>query len=143
MDVERSDDGQHFSVLASLLPRAGEAGVVDYSYTDASPLPQGFYRLHLKEWTGNALYSPIVALRRSAVKTLSVYPNIATTSIEVDGISGAGNLEVLSADGQRLLTKPLNGDAHCALDVAGLSTGMYLLRVAAGGNLQTIRFFKQ
>jgi hypothetical protein len=85
--VQRStDDGKTFDVLDGLL--SNNQGT--YSYLDKAPsMAPNQYRLKLEDFNGNISYSQVITLSYSnlsnslTIKTISVYPNPASTVINL------------------------------------------------------------
>ncbi len=72
-------------------------------------------------------------------KTLSVYPNPATTTLHIDGIY-AGNAEIISATGGRM--KKLNLKDQ-QIDISDLPKGVYLLKIKTDKDIQIFKFIKE
>lgn len=139
--VERAPAGQATSfVELGRVAGSGSSNVSRrYQFTDAAPGAGGYYRLRQVDTDGQAHYSPVVVVVRSAAEDrLSVYPSPATTT-----------LQVASATTTRLVLYTMRGElvrqyeaatGQQTLDVSALPTGIYYLRDAATG--QSVRFVK-
>ncbi|WP_460611361.1 fibronectin type III domain-containing protein [Hymenobacter terrigena] len=71
---------------------------------------------------------------------LLVYPNPSNTgqlTLRLSGLSAAGQATLLNSLGQVVATKALNGTAEQTMSTRGLATGLYTLRVMAGGQVLT------
>jgi hypothetical protein len=71
---------------------------------------------------------------------LQVYPNPSNTgqlTLRLSGLSAAGQATLLNALGQVVATKALSGTAEQTMSTRGLATGLYTLRVMAGGQVLT------
>jgi hypothetical protein len=75
---------------------------------------------------------------------IDLYPNpvIDLLSISFGGIGGEKQVTVFALTGESLLSSNTES-GFIAMDVANLSTGMYLVRVVADGVVQTKKFKKQ
>ncbi len=123
-----------------------------YRFTDAQ-LPYAAdsltYRLKQLDADGSAAYSRAVALTRSAaraVELLAPYPNPTRHQATVrfalpDGAEGAARLELFDLLGRRIHTQNITGSGRqeTQLDVSGLSSGLYFLRLTAAGQTRTQR----
>ena len=72
----------------------------------------------------------------NVINQFSVYPNPATTIININSTVDKGQIEVFNLTGKRVLFKPLTlGDN--SLNVSSLVSGVYLARISANGNIET------
>lgn len=70
------------------------------------------------------------------------YPNPVKDILNVSYTQDIDSVEVFNVLGQKVITAPIN--AHSGqLDLSGLAAGSYLVRVAAGNQVQTIKVVKQ
>lgn len=72
----------------------------------------------------------------NTISQFNVYPNPATTQINITSSVSNGQLEIFNITGKRVLSKNLNlGDN--SLNVSSLVSGVYLARISADGKLET------
>ncbi|MFO7790574.1 MAG: T9SS type A sorting domain-containing protein, partial [Bacteroidales bacterium] len=69
------------------------------------------------------------------------YPNPATRHISITGSESGGQLRVYNQKGQVCLEKEYR--AGSTLDVSGLSSGVYSIRLNAGGKFHRGQFVKE
>ena len=126
-EVERSEDGGNFSVIASV-PAAGTSAVLrNYSYSDVSMLPeQAYYRLKQVDLDSSYYYSSIiVALQQGG--SLRLYPNPATTALFVESAEEIKSIVVNDALGNAVtLAKKEGGDSY---DTSALKPGIYFVLI--------------
>ncbi|MEP6713448.1 MAG: T9SS type A sorting domain-containing protein [Ferruginibacter sp.] len=141
-EVERSDDGVHFSSRGKVYGNGTTGLVHAYTYTDPLNTTSKivYYRLKDTDKDGRFGYSTIVAIRLNGAATVvnkySVYPNPFITDIKV-AISSASNqlgtFRVITLNGKEILNRKITiqaGDNIVVLkDFGTLATGSYILEV--------------
>lgn len=151
--IQRSADGQHFSVIDTVAATNAENGS-SYTYTDQHPLTGAdYYRLAQVDLDGTTNYSEIrevfvqqQASTGAAVTGMSLSPNPADALVYLqlgDGVSGSVEVRLLDVQGRTLrnwvFQKP-EGSWSQSLDVSGLPSGSYFIQ-ALGTNYQAIKTF--
>lgn len=95
--------------------------------------------------TSSALQVTVNEVLRAAgheLKSLTCYPNPASTYLNLDNATPIESINIYTLHGQKVLeSKP--GTTTAALDVSLLAAGSYIVKVAAGNAVQTIRIIKQ
>ncbi len=71
-----------------------------------------------------------------------LYPNPASTTINLKGLSVISSVEVFNALGQKVITTTPNSD-EVKLNVSGLQSGLYIISTIAEGKTTTQKFIKQ
>jgi poly(3-hydroxybutyrate) depolymerase len=146
--VQRSPDGENFSIIDTVPAAADAENGHSYTYTDQHPLTgPDYYRLAQVDLDGTTTYSPIrevFAGQSSAAFQLSPNPADATVYLELNG-SLAGSLEVrlLDVQGRTMrnwIFQKTEGAWNQPLDVSGLAAGSYFIQVT-GANYQAIKTF--
>ena len=147
-EVQRSVDGKIFGVLGRVAGYGSTASAHDYRYTDEG-LPANatllYYRLRQVDNDGTATFSPVrtVALKPQAA-ALEVYSPVVPDGLlhyaYTGPTTGTEQLEVYSMLGQRCGRFPLAATGPGTLSVAGLPSGVYVLRIANGSGHFTGRF---
>ncbi len=146
--IERSENGLDFYGIASV-PVKNEAR---YQWADKN-LPatakELYYRLRWKDMTGRMFVSAIVPVNVATEQvwvTLSPNPvkDRITIKIQPSGMATA-NLSVYDAIGKQLHTQKLAlqpGTNIKSFDAATLPTGIYILKLQVGKDMQVIKFMK-
>lgn len=151
--IQRSTDGQNFSVIDTVAAAANASNGHSYTYTDQHPLTGAdYYRLAQVDLDGTTNYSEIrevfVQQQASTVTTagLSLSPNPADAIVYLqlgDGVSGSVEVRLMDVQGRTLrnwvFQKP-EGSWSQSLDVSGLPAGSYFIQ-ALGTNYQAIKQF--
>ena len=138
-DIERSIDGQKFSVVGTQAAVGNSSISKNYSFTDAS-MASGtiYYRLKSVDKNGFYTYS---AIKSVVVKStpFSLYPNPvkASQNIKINYTSAATNkLTVLVTDalGKRVISTTQNvnaGTNNVSINTVGIAKGTYYLTISA------------
>ncbi|MEO5942496.1 MAG: T9SS type A sorting domain-containing protein [Ferruginibacter sp.] len=140
--VERSDDGIHFTSRGTVTGNGTSGLTHSYGFTDALNTTSKivYYRLKDIDKDGKFGYSTIVALRLKGASTtvnkFSVYPNPFVTDIKVSltsATSVTGTFRVFTLNGKEVLNRQIPvqaGDNIVVLkDFGTLATGSYILEV--------------
>ncbi|MBO9611678.1 MAG: T9SS type A sorting domain-containing protein [Dyadobacter sp.] len=138
-EIHRSADARRWEVLPDQ-PRAYGSGGHRYAATDYRPLAgANYYRLKMIDLDGSFAYSQIAAVKQGEVVRMRVYPNPASTVLQVETVAAnrlTGNAELLNAQGTVVARRKLtNGEAD--LPVGDLPKGIYLLRVQDNAGIQS------
>lgn len=78
----------------------------------------------------------------SAKVDLSVFPNPAASTLNVEASEYMRSITVYNLLGEKVMSKTLNGTS-AQLNIAELHSGIYMLSIQAGGNTYTKRFTKE
>lgn len=126
--LEASQDGTSFKPVASLQSSNNSSTSKQYSYTDKAvyALPKVYYRLKIVDRDGSFAYSKTATLDKSMKSNISVYPNPSTSLIHISGDFKSAVL--IDGNGKVVRSINFNGSSS-SIDVSGLATGNYTLRV--------------
>jgi hypothetical protein len=138
--VQRSQDGQHFTTVATL-PAAGAlsgSGTADYMYDDHLPAGTSgkwYYRLQITDPAGNS-YSAIKEIIVGMTKGggISVYPNPAINFVDLTIDPGAGSgagwqIALFAADGSQVQSGNYLPSHTIRIDFAHkLAAGVYFVQ---------------
>jgi uncharacterized repeat protein (TIGR01451 family) len=142
-EVERSFDGTRFTKLDQVAGQGTTILRTAYAFTDAGVASKAtgavYYRLKQVDTDGKSSYSPVrtVSFTKTAVLSLSLYPNPAQTVTKLDlsqlPTTVTVQVLVLDATGRTVLSTSLGGGLPQPLDVQSLATGTY--NVIVSGSL--------
>lgn len=139
-EVQRSFDGNYFTVI-SFVNSAGNSDVLkEYRITDV-PGRTGrvYYRLKQVDLNGNGKLSNIVSVLFSQEEIIKIYPNPAQRQVTIEGADQYNRVQLLDAAG-KLVKEQLNSGQHLlTMNLDGLRSGMYLLRLINGNDNSTIK----
>jgi uncharacterized repeat protein (TIGR01451 family) len=140
-EVERSDDGIHFSYRGSINGNGTSQVVHDYQYSDplATTAAIVYYRLRIIDIDGKGTYSKIIALKLNgtlANEMVTVYPNPFMTGVKISMNSSKEEdavFRILAIDGKELVRRIITiqkGDNIIVLrDLQQLNKGNYMLEI--------------
>ena len=111
-------------------------------------LPYINYRLHIIDKDGAIAYSPVVKLNLIAGNTgLVIAGNPATNTLNfrLDGWDASQTATVTISDllGRAVRTERVAGSGNQRINLGGLGSGVYFLKVQSGTDIQVQRFVKQ
>lgn len=149
--VERSANGNQFTAIGTVAASGNSDLVKTYTFEDRNSLAVGYYRLRMVDIDGKSELSKVIKLEnRSLGKTSwTLYPtrtgstvNLTVNSTQAERIS----IQVLDMNG-RLVKKEqrdvVKGVNLVALDVTGLTQGIYVVHGIVGGEKMSERFVKE
>ncbi len=139
-ELQRSFDGSTFITIA-FIAGAGNADVVkEYSTTDV-PGRTGrvYYRLIQVDFDGNSKLSQIVSVLFDKKGLIKVYPNPAQQQVTIEGVDNYNRVQLLDGSGRMVKEQLNNGQYLLTMNLGGLKSGMYLLRLINGIENQTIK----
>ncbi|RYY53725.1 MAG: T9SS type A sorting domain-containing protein [Chitinophagaceae bacterium] len=133
--TEHSTDGEHFVQYSTTAASESEL------YTSKAPLVQGmnYYRVRQNDIDGHFSYSKLVTIRDETADGPSVYPNPATTSINVKGYQLFNTWKITDIQGRVIRQGKVSANA---ITVASLNTGVYFLVLEGNPGKNSIRFVK-
>ncbi len=137
-DIERSPEGRNWTHIGSLSSKAENGNTnskQEYSFSDEVPLPGvNYYRLKQSDFDGKYLYSRIREVRFNTPN--NVYPNPASETVNIAGLSGTEEIKVFSLAGRVVLQTTARGTTeHISLDK--LVNGIYLVQVTTSQGIVT------
>lgn len=131
-EVQRSSNGHDFETIATV-------SFGSRTYTDAPPHDgEWYYRIKVME-NSTVTYTSVMPVKIKCVNDeIRVYPNPAVdlVTILINGATSNANYHLLTAAGA-LVTKGTINNGIAKLNVAGLSAGVYLLRIENNGKVET------
>jgi hypothetical protein len=136
-EIYRSSDVRNW-VLLPEQPAAMGSGGHRYSATDYHPATGlNYYRLKMVDTDGSFAWSQIVSADHGNAVPIRVYPNPATTvlQLEMAGVL-SGNAALISSNGVEVIKADLK-NGRTSLPVGDLPKGIYLLRVQTGPTIHT------
>lgn len=80
----------------------------------------------------------ITGLADESIQAISIYPNPASTSFMMDGLTSGSTITLLDAMGRNVISTVATS-SRTEVSVVGLSAGIYMVQVQEGGNLRTSR----
>ncbi len=147
-DVERSRNGQTFTVIGSVASNGFSNFPTSYVYMDNAPLPGiAYYRIKSIENDGSQ-YSSIVKVNSSAMsQNLSLHPNPVKDrlTISLPGVKSLANatITISNMQGVQVMQTTLQAANTKMIDVSGFSNGVYLVLITTrSGEIYQDKFVK-
>lgn len=145
-EVERSDDGLHFTKVGELEAAGNSATTIKYTFNDQlSSAGAYFYRLKQIDFNGTFEHSKVVYVnsKKGAGAVTKVFPNPTKGEIQLIGATSAdlqpNNLSIFSISGQRIKYQVI-GNA-ISMDPAA-PDGVYIIRLQSAAGLQQFKVVK-
>ena len=144
-DIEKSLDGQLYTVIGTVKGNNNSNVLLNYQYTDYSD-EKGivYYRLNQHDFNGTSSRSPVISLHKSSSGFI-IYPNPFEESFEITCPSSEETtVRVLFSDlSGRVLSDELlavsNGKIQAGKD---LNAGVFICTLFTSNNTQSIRLIK-
>lgn len=134
--IERSTNGSTYDSVGRV-QASTMVGTNNYSYTETNYNATTYYRIRQVDVNGSYTYSGVIILKNnSSSKEMTVYPSVASTTIQYAiGSDAQANamVQVFDFSGRAMINsrEVLNQGANLkALDVSHLATGAYILKVS-------------
>ncbi|HET9278648.1 MAG TPA: T9SS type A sorting domain-containing protein, partial [Flavitalea sp.] len=146
--LQRSPNGTAWTNLGIIQAATNSGGENKYSFSDESPLANGFYRLAQYDKDGKVHYSSILKFGCNIQNDFTLHPNPASDKVVVNiqSVNTAQlQLRIFDSKGTLVRTKSLillPGLTQFEIDIKGLASGAYLLEVrSTSGTLQKNKVF--
>lgn len=133
--IQRSSNGSNFTNIGFIKA----TGPGQYTFTDSLPLAgTNYYRLAATDLDGSVKNSTVINVTSDASTPLSVYPNPAISTLNVN-VSKGGLAAIYNAAGAQVRQIQLNTGTN-TIDVSTLSSGLYFLKTS---NNEHAKFIKK
>jgi hypothetical protein len=150
-DIERSNDGIHWSVIGHLPASGNSSGEKSYLFTDNNPVQNAQYRIAEYDLDGRVQYTSIIRSSCTITDGFSVWPNPLHEMIFLNITTGnESQATVKIFDSRGALVKMqkstvLAGNNQLRIDTRALSNGVYTLHADwNNGQIQkSIQIIKQ
>ncbi|HTN45641.1 MAG TPA: T9SS type A sorting domain-containing protein [Flavipsychrobacter sp.] len=142
--LERSKDGKNFDAIHTEKARGAASR---YTYVDNSPFSgANYYRLLMKDLSGNASYSKVVAaVNGKNGFVVEAFPNPASQDVTVRVVgarSDRATVQLTDLTGKVVKTIKMTRDQE-TISLENLVNGLYLLKYTDGEKFQIQKFTKQ
>lgn len=151
-EIERSADGNTFSLIESMQPARNYLSENLYNWTDKNSLPgNNFYRIKIYSINGTVKYSSVVKVNiGKAIKTINIYPNpVKGNTIRLQFINqpkGVYQIKILNQLGEEVYKTSLviGGTQTYSLKLkSGLAKNIYQLQIINGKMSEVKKLFIQ
>lgn len=146
-EVQRSPNGTSFNTIGTVAAAGQSNHLISYSLPDWQPLDGiSYYRLRINQNNGTARFSQIVAINRSALKEIRIFPNPVYDNLYVQlpatMQSPKNILQLYDATGKRLMEKSAANPIETFF-LGNLPKGMYELKLIADDEVRTYPVIKK
>ncbi|WP_162428172.1 T9SS type A sorting domain-containing protein [Pontibacter pudoricolor] len=149
-EVERSQDGKHFSKIGEVAGNGNSNRKLNYSYTDTrTATGVNYYRLRQVDYDGTAEFSKTISVNFAAQKAgaaiAQVFPTVATDKVTIAFTPAAGATDVVIVDaaGRSIAAFAQVSDFEKVVLVQDLQAGIYFVTITNGEVRETYRFLKK
>ena len=142
--VERSADGINYITIGDV-PAKNISGTNYYNMTDLQPSPGlNYYRLKMTDRNGSFQYSPVRKINfNNTANDIMIYPNPVVNAVLYIASSGNCHKVMLyDAAGKLIKSFQLQGRNN-TLNLAGISKGIYQLKIFTGDSIKTEKILIQ
>jgi Secretion system C-terminal sorting domain len=147
--VQRSIDNRIYSNIANgKMAASNTFSGKTYSITDNNPgSGNQYYRLKIEEKTGAFSYSKIAVVKEPVMSTLKIFPNPASTHLELTIKTKQNNfvdVSIFNEAGSLVQAGQykLNSMAMVSINIQKLTTGRYFIKTSADKEEATLMFIK-
>ncbi|PZF73681.1 T9SS type A sorting domain-containing protein [Taibaiella soli] len=153
-ELQRSTDGAHFSTVATVKGNGTTTVQHSYEYRDALNEVKSntvYYRLYSVAFDGSKTTSKVIAVNnQSKISDINIYPNPFAGSFKVDVYASEVEnvaVRIKNMVGQILAEKNITVQSGLNTlgieELNGVPQGMYIVEVAAGGDVVAKKMIKQ
>lgn len=136
--LEYSSNGRAYSELANISVRSDSR----YRYTDQTAgSATRYYRLRINYRSGASDYSTVKVVRASTVWGMRIYPNPASSFIQIDLPNTITQVQVRNTEGRLVLHVSARGTLR--IDVAAWPSGVYMVTAQAAGQTTVSKLIVQ
>jgi alpha-tubulin suppressor-like RCC1 family protein len=144
--VERSDDGIHFTSIGKVSAAGNSNSIKNYSYIDNSTETSGivYYRLQEYDTDGKSSFSRVESVSTGKARDVKIVPNPNAGKFHVilDGDPIDVHIVLLNTLGEELL-QINNNSSDNSIDIQNLASGVYFLHVQTSSGSWIKKVVKQ
>jgi len=150
-NIERSPDGVQWTVIGTVPAAGNSTNESRYSFTDNSPVQNGYYRIAEYDLDGRVQYSSVIRSSCAVTQTFSMWPNPARekifVSISTDHESQA-MIKIFDSKGSLVKMQKadlLPGNNVISIEMGSVANGVYQLSASwdKGQTQKTKQVLKQ
>ena len=145
-DIERSTDGNNFSVIGNVNAAGNSSSTIKYSFPDDNPAAgTNFYRLKMVDKDGRYSYSKTVAVQVQSIKSLRVYPNPASDALYIETSAANENaiIQIIDLAGKKVKEQKLVLTGNTQVDISNLPKSIYKILIKTGTQTEALKFVKK
>jgi hypothetical protein len=145
-EIEKSTDGINFEYVAFVASQGNGNASFEQTYTAIDNTPYNgvsYYRLKQTDFNGAYEYSDVKAVEFNTSSFVTLYPNPATTfiNIKVGEQYTNATFKIINVLGTQMLNvTEFNTDNTASVNVASFAAGIYFLEINTGKSIEKIKF---
>ncbi|RYZ37063.1 MAG: T9SS type A sorting domain-containing protein [Sphingobacteriales bacterium] len=149
--IERSNDGRTFSSIGKVAGNGNSDRVINYTFSDTRPMNEvTYYRMKQIDTDGKFEISAVRSVERAgniSAEPAKVYPNPTAGLLKIEmpaNTSASATVSIVSATGQTVFSgsaASISG-ANSQIDMSRFTSGLYILNINSGNNLESVRITK-
>ncbi|MEQ8237781.1 MAG: lamin tail domain-containing protein [Cyclobacteriaceae bacterium] len=127
-DIEKSLNGNHFTLVGSLAGNGTSETIITYNFEDFHFYQSAFYRLKQVDFDGKAEYHPSIFIEKNEKSEIAIFPNPIKADVILKCPAASFQLSVINSIGQLILdqnTTKLKAEEA----ILKLKPGLYILRI--------------
>lgn len=143
-EIQQSASGSDFTTIYQI-PARNLPGTQQYSYLHSLEPEYTKFRLRITDIDGKIIYSQILNTTNSDCNSSKTkfYPNPATHSFTVTGLTTNDQISVYNTEGRLMLLQRVNNGNQFTIDISKFSKGLYYLQVNGQRERYSGTFIKQ
>jgi hypothetical protein len=149
--IEKSINGNTWTIIGNLSAASNSSSVVNYSFTDNAPVQNALYRLAQYDIDNRVHYSGVLRTSCTAKELFATWPNPFTDKLFVtitNPINSKASIRLFDSKGALIKQQEsilLRGTTQLIIDTKNIAPGMYYVTVNwnDGMNNKTIKLVKQ
>lgn len=145
-DVQRSNDGIHFTSIATKASAGNSSNARKYTFQDElSYAGIYFYRIKSLDNDGRVTFSEVKSVQYDGVSSsLKIGPNPFKNSLQITDIKDVKRIDLIDLAGRVVLSKEVKNGNTIILQTSKLPSGMYQLKASkTDGSFTTTQVIKQ
>lgn len=145
-DIERSADGNNFSVIGNVNAAGNSSSTINYSFPDNDPVTgNNFYRLKMVDIDGHFSYSKTIVVKLENVTSLSIYPNPAknTLYLHTSGSNESALIQIVDLAGKKVKEEKVILTRNTPIDISNLPKSIYKVIIKTGAITEHQQFVKE
>lgn len=135
--IERSENSKTWSAIGVVTSKAlsgNSSERLNYSFIDNTPAGTEYYRLKQTDRDGKTTYSASVAIQSKATSAVRIYPNPATTTIQISGATAGSTIRIADVTGKIIMEQMAKAEGQTTtLDLSTLAKNIYFVQVIENG----------
>lgn len=141
-EVQQSFDGVNFTTIG-IVPASGNSAIENhYSFIKKLISQTNYFRLLMLDMDGASKLSPVVIVTSNCSNNIiAIYPNPVNDILYIEGLQNYHSIEVIDMMG-RIVQRQMLTSGAMSINVHGLSTGNYILKLKNNTDVQTLKFSK-